>query len=97
MFDLDQKIDFATANDWKVQKRAQTMTKRYDFSSYDDMRDFLDDLQDLSEKEDYYPDLTLSRVHGNVAVKSREESFTSVDFEFSEKVDLLALNSKATK
>ena len=67
------------------------MTKRFDYASYDDMRDFLDDLQELSEEDDFYPDLTFSRVHVNVSIKSREDDkFTEVDFDFAKKVDLLA-------
>ena len=50
------------------------MGKRFDFSNYDTLRDFLDDLQDLSESEDYFPDLTFTRSHVNVAVKSRDEA-----------------------
>lgn len=74
---------------WKVQKRSQLMTKRYDFSDYDEMRDFLDDLESLSESESYYPDLTFSRAHVNVSIKSREEELSRLDFEFSEKIDAL--------
>jgi len=91
---IDKGIADVTDLGWKVQKRALTMTKRYDYSNYDDMRDFLDDLQDLSEKEDYYPDLTFSRVHVNVSIKSREEEkFTEVDFLFAAQVDALGKDS----
>lgn len=76
-------------SEWKVQKRANLMTKRYDFNSYDDMRDFLDELEDLSEQESYYPDLTFSRDHVNVSIKSRGDELAEIDFNFSKKVDLL--------
>lgn len=91
---ISKAIANVTDLGWKVQKRALTMTKRYDYNNYDDMRDFLDELQDLSEKEDYYPDLTFSRVHVNVSIKSREEEkFTDIDFMFAEKVDALGKDS----
>lgn len=91
---IKQLINQISESDWKVQKRALIMTKRFDYSSYDDMRDFLDDLQDLSVEEDFYPDLTFSRVHVNVSIKSREDDqFTEVDFDFAKKVDLLAKNA----
>jgi|ACQI01.1.fsa_nt_gi pterin-4a-carbinolamine dehydratase len=76
-------------SEWKVQKSANLMTKRYDFNSYDDMRDFLDELEDLSEQESYYPDLTFSRDHVNVSIKSRGDELAEIDFNFSKKVDLL--------
>lgn len=78
---------------WKVQKRAQTMSRRFDFSSYDDMRDFLDHLESLSESESYFPDLTFSRTHVNVSIKSRDKELALIDFSFSEKVDSLANDS----
>ena len=94
MVSIKDRITNAIEQGWKVQKRALTMTKRFDYSSYDDMRDFLDDLQDLSEQDNFYPDLTFSRVHVNVSIKSRdEESFSDVDFDFAIKVDELAGNS----
>lgn len=79
---------------WKVQKRAGLLSRRYDFSNYDEMRDFLDRLEELSEKEAYYPDLTFSRTHVNVSIKSRDSGFsdnrlTQVDFDFSTRVDAL--------
>ncbi len=81
--------------EWKVQKRAQLMSRRYDFASYDDMRDFLDELETLSENETYYPDLTFSRSHVNVSIKARGEELAQVDFDFSEKVDSLAAGNKS--
>lgn len=81
--------------EWKVQKRAQLMSRRYDFASYDDMRDFLDELETLSESETYYPDLTFSRSHVNVSIKARGEELAQVDFDFSEKVDSLAAGNKS--
>jgi len=91
-----KKQDTAT---WKVQKRAGLLSRRYDFSSYDEMRDFLDRLEELSEKEAYYPDLTFSRTHVNVSIKSRDSGssdsrfsdnrLTQIDFDFSTQVDAL--------
>ncbi|MCH9646361.1 MAG: 4a-hydroxytetrahydrobiopterin dehydratase [Proteobacteria bacterium] len=91
---IKQLISQTSESGWKVQKRALLMTKRFDYASYDDMRDFLDDLQELSEEDGFYPDLTFSRVHVNVSIKSREEAqFSEVDFDFAKKVDLLAKNA----
>lgn len=83
---------------WKVQKRVKLMFRRYDFSDYDEMRDFLDGLEVLSEKETYYPDLTFSRTHVNVTIKARGEELAQVDFDFSVKVDALTdgANSRET-
>ncbi len=74
---------------WKVQKHGRQMSMRYDFSNYDETSDFLGQLEILSEKEAYYPDLTFSRTHVNVSITAREGELTQIDFDFSEKVDAL--------
>jgi len=79
---------------WKVQKRAHLLSRRFDFPDYDAMRDFLDELEALSESEGYYPDLTFSRTHVNVSIKARADELAQPDFDFSAKVDGLADDSK---
>ena len=87
---LNEKVESLAEHGWDVQKRAQAMHKRFDFSNYDTLRDFLDDLQDLSESEDYFPDLTFTRSHVNVAVKSRDEELANEDFVFALEVDSIS-------
>jgi len=82
---------------WKIQKRAQLMSRRFDFSDYDEMRDFLDALEELSKQEEYYPDLTFSRTHVNVAIQARDEELAQPDYDFSKQVDLLASKSEQEK
>jgi len=90
-----QAEQYSISAEWKVQKRAQQLSRRYDFSDYDTLRDFLDQLETLSERENYYPDLTFSRTHVNVSIKARDEELAQVDFDFSAQVDSLtnALNN----
>ncbi len=90
----DQMLAMQASEHWKVQKRSQQITQRFDFSDYDAMRDFLDQLEALSEKESYYPDLTFSRTHVNVAIKSRDDELAQVDFDFTVLVDELLNDSK---
>ncbi len=85
MAEKQQQTDSA----WKVQKRLQLISRRFDFLDYDQTRTFLDRLEELSESENYYPDLTFSRTHVNVSIKARDETLAQVDFDFSEKVDVL--------
>lgn len=75
---------------WQVQKSLNIISRRFDFSDYDQTRTFLDQLSELSESESYYPDLTFSRTHVNVAIKARDESLAQADYDLSEKIDVLA-------
>lgn len=86
-------MDEQTPNEngtWKVEERVQLMSRRYDFSSYAETRDFLERLEKLSENENYYPDLSFGRTYVSVSIKARGEKLSGVDYEFSGKVDLLA-------
>ena len=87
---IEQQTEQQTKNSvWQVQKNNQLMSKRYVFSGYGEMRDFLDELETLSKSESYYPDLTFSRTHANVSIKARGKELASLDFNFSEKIDAL--------
>lgn len=75
---------------WKTEKRSKTMSRRYEFSDYDEMRSFLDRLEELSEKESFYPDLIFSRTHVSVTIQASVDELTEVEIQFSTKVDGLA-------
>ncbi len=92
--DSDSVGSNQNSSTWKLQKRIQLISRRYDFSDYDDMRDFLDALEELSKKEEYYPDLTFSRTHVNVSIQARDEKLSQLDYDFSVKVDLLSAKAE---
>ncbi len=77
---------------WKVEERTRLMSRRYEFPSYAEMRDFLDRLAELSESENYYPDLSFGRTHVSVSIRARDDAkgLSEVDYAFSEKVNQLA-------
>lgn len=46
------------------------MTRRYEFTSYSEMRAFLDRLAEYSKEQGYYPDLNFGKNHVNVSITS---------------------------
>lgn len=74
---------------WKVEKNLKLMYRRYDFSGYEEMRSFLDQLEMLSKSEAFYPDLTFSRAHVNVTIKAQGDQLIEKDYVFADKVDAL--------
>lgn len=81
-------MQYPTINDaWGIQKNMKGMTRRFDFESYSDTRRFLDDLADLSERSDYYPNLNFTRTHVNVNIES--EKLDAQDYAFAAKADAL--------
>jgi len=44
--------------------------QRFDFSSYGQTRQFLDQLADLSKREEYYPDVSFGKTYVNITIDS---------------------------
>ncbi len=53
-----------------AQEQVKTFTQRFDFGSYGQTRKFLDDLADLSKRENYYPDVSFGKVYANISIDS---------------------------
>ena len=49
-------------------ERQQTLSRRYDFASYAETRNFLDRLADLSKRDSYYPDVSFGKLYVNVSI-----------------------------
>ena len=45
--------------EWRERKRPLCLEQRYEFGSYAELRDFLDEAAELSERESLYPDMGL--------------------------------------
>lgn len=50
------------------EKRIANLNLRFDFASYADTRRFLDQMADLSKREDYYPDVSFGKTYANVSI-----------------------------
>ncbi len=75
---------------WQVQQRPPMMTRRYDFASYAETRQFLDGLSALSEQVGYYPDLNFGKTHVNVSVVPQGDSLGDTEYAFTAAVESFA-------
>ncbi len=53
----DSRLD----SEWKELQRPPSLRRCFQFDSYAGMRRFIDELGDLSEKAQYYPNLNFTR------------------------------------
>ena len=76
---------------WKERKRPPRLERQYKFDSYDDLRDFLDSAAELSEKEDYFPDMGFGRDYVNITiyVDEGEEELSPMHHQFAKQLDEL--------
>lgn len=52
------------------QARSAPFNQRFDFASYQQTRQFLDQLADLSKAEDYYPNVSFGKNYVNISIDS---------------------------
>lgn len=76
---------------WRERTRPPCLERRYEFPSYQALRDFLDLAATLSEREGYYPDMGFGRDYVNVTIHADEESGSVTDAQrrFAELLDEL--------
>jgi len=66
-------------NDWKERKRPNRLENQYQFEDYETLRDFLDRAAELSERQEYYPDMGFGRDYVNVTIHAPEDSDAVTD------------------
>jgi len=76
---------------WQERKRPPRLERRYQFPDYETLRDFLDRAADLSEAEDFYPDLNFGRDYANITIHAADgaDAVDSDRRRFAEKLDEL--------
>ena len=76
---------------WQERNRPIRLEKRYEFESYDELRAFLDDAADLSEKRGLFPDIGFGKTYANFTIHLEEGSaeLTESQREFAKLLDTL--------
>jgi len=84
------------SQEWQQRSRPLRLEKRYEFSSYDELRDFLDQAADLSERVGLYPDMGFGHDYVNMTIHANEgcNEISPDQYEFAKQVE--ALNNVRT-
>jgi pterin-4a-carbinolamine dehydratase len=62
------------AEEWQERSRPARLERRYEFASYEELRDFLDRAASLSEQKNLYPNIGFGRGYVNFTIYPEEES-----------------------
>ena len=77
--------------EWQSRERPPLLSRRFQFSDYNETRSFLDAMAKLSEQQGYYPDTSFGVNYANVTVHARNgEQLDIKDFEFAVRANELA-------
>ena len=82
------------SDQWKERTRPARLERQYQFDGYEELRDFLDRAADLSEREDYYPDMGFGRDYVNITIhlEEGEEELSPKQHKFAQQLDELVGN-----
>ena len=75
---------------WVERKRPERLEKRYEFPGYQELRDFLDEAAELSEKKGLYPDMGFGKDYVNMTIHADDDgTLQDKHHEFAELLDKL--------
>ena len=76
---------------WQQRNRPARLERRYQFEDYDSLRDFLDQAAELSEREDYFPDMGFGRDYVNITIHANdgEDELDNSKHQFAQQLDEL--------
>lgn len=74
---------------WQERDRPHRLERRYEFSDYAALRDFLDRAAALSERAGFYPDMGFGRDYVNVTIHAEEgtKELSTARRRFAEELD----------
>lgn len=72
-------------------ERVAQFNQRFDFGSYAETRQFLDDLAELSKRDDYYPDVSFGKTYANISIDGEGQAvLREMDSNFIAEMQALA-------
>lgn len=82
---------------WKHRQKPVRLEKRVEFDDYEQIREFLEQSADYSEKEGYYPDMSFGRTFVSMTLypESDEEELTEVVTNYADEMDKLVEAARA--
>jgi 4a-hydroxytetrahydrobiopterin dehydratase len=60
------------SQEWQERSRPARLERRYEFTSYEELRDFLEEAANLSEREGLYPNIGFGRDYVNFTIHADE-------------------------
>jgi pterin-4a-carbinolamine dehydratase len=83
------------SGNWQERNRPARLERRYEFESYEALRDFLDRAAELSEREGLYPDIGFGRNYVNMTIhiEEGETTLSEIQRKFAQQLDELLSDS----
>jgi len=74
---------------WKQKDKAATLEARFEFESFEILRDFLDEVADVADNVGHHPNLSFGREHVSVIIyaQNQESGLSDTDFNLAQGID----------
>ncbi len=77
--------------EWRERSKPSRLEKRFVFDNYDQTRDFLEKLGELSEKRNIFPDISFGKTYANLTLQVNDDNSIENDTNksFASEIDKL--------
>ena len=77
--------------EWQERNKPARLERRYEFETYEELRNFLEKAADLSEEKGLYPNIGFGRSYANFTIYPSEgnDTITQAEREFAEALEKL--------
>ncbi len=84
---------------WQERQRPARLERRYEFVTYNDLSNFLEQAADLSERSGLYPDLGFGKDYVNVTIHADQDDpeLLAHHHEFADQLEQLKVTMSAGK
>lgn len=72
---------------WKSKKQPASLEARFEFSSFEKLRVFLDELAEQADLLDHHPNISFGKSHASVIIYSKTEELNEVDFALAKGIE----------
>ena len=73
---------------WTLRKRPERLERRIEFADYEQTREFLEQLNNLSEQQSRYPEISFGRTYVNLTLAPADsEDITEADHQMAAQID----------
>jgi 4a-hydroxytetrahydrobiopterin dehydratase len=76
------------SENWKTKRRPPSLEARFEFEDYDLMRDFLDDIADVTEQMEHHPNISFGRTHVSIVIYPKSgDALDEIDHQLAQNID----------
>lgn len=74
---------------WKESRNGLSLEGKFVFEGYSSLRDFLDEVANVTEESDIHPNMSFGRDYASLVLYAVGESLSESELEFAKRVDLI--------